>query len=103
MFDYIYQFFSKTRSRKKMADAIARNATIIDVRTPEEFATGHSKYAVNIPIDKFFDHILSLKSVGNPVIVCCSSGIRSAKAITILRAAGLEGYNAGNWKNISKI
>ncbi len=103
MYDYLVHLFSKSNNKKLMIDAISRNAIIVDVRTPEEFEAEHNKNAINVPLDKFFDHILRLKKSGNPIVVCCNSGIRAAKAITILKAAEVEAYNAGNWKKLSKI
>jgi rhodanese-related sulfurtransferase len=103
MLDYILNFFSKSNSKKGMREAIIRDAIIVDVRSGMDFATGHNKNAINIPIEKFIERTMELKKREKPVIVCCSNGIKSARAVTILKAMGVEVYNAGNWKNLTKI
>ena len=60
---------------------------LLDVRTPEEFATGHIHGAVNIPIDVLGNH-LSEVPTDQPIVVYCRSGNRSAQASQILAQAG---------------
>jgi phage shock protein E len=60
---------------------------LIDVRTPEEFASGHIEGAVNIPVDALAGR-LSEVPTGQPIIVYCRSGNRSATASQILADAG---------------
>lgn len=60
---------------------------LIDVRTPEEFASGHIAGAVNIPVDALSSR-LSEVSRDQTVVVYCRSGNRSATASQILAQAG---------------
>ena len=60
---------------------------LIDVRTPEEFASGHIEGAVNIPVDALAGR-LSEVPTGQPVVVYCRTGNRSATASKILADAG---------------
>lgn len=60
---------------------------LIDVRTPEEFASGHISGAVNIPVESLQSR-LSEVSNGQPIVVYCRSGNRSATASQILEQAG---------------
>ena len=62
---------------------------VLDVRSPEEFASGHVPGAQNIEYDKVAAH---LGELGAPreVVVYCESGGRAAKAATVLAAAGFE-------------
>jgi phage shock protein E len=60
---------------------------LLDVRTPEEFATGHIHGAVNIPLDGLGNR-LSEVPTDQPVVVYCRSGNRSAQASQILAQAG---------------
>jgi rhodanese-related sulfurtransferase len=55
--------------------------TLLDVRTPEEFASGHLKGAVNIPVNAvdFAARVAGLKK-DEPVLVYCRSGHRSLAA-----------------------
>lgn len=63
--------------------------TIIDVRTPEEFAAGHIEGAININLEggSFSTEIASLDPSA-AYIVYCQSGRRSAIAAETMVAAG---------------
>ncbi len=64
---------------------------LIDVRTPEEFAAGHIKDAVNVNIfDQNFKKELEAFDKKKPVSVYCKVGGRSAKAAAIMREMGFE-------------
>ena len=64
---------------------------IIDVRTPQEFATGSIEGAVNLPLKGLPDSLLNEgMELDEEVVVYCRSGRRSAEAKTLLKAAGLE-------------
>ena len=82
-------------------DALIRNgAVVIDVRTQQEFASGHAKGALNIPLDSLSARIKELPK-DKPILTCCASGMRSGTAKSILQANGFkEVYNAGSWTNI---
>jgi rhodanese-related sulfurtransferase len=72
---------------------------LIDVRTPDEFATGHIHNAVNIPLDSIETRLTEIPRT-EPVVIYCHSGNRSGKASQILANAGytqiydLGGINA---------
>lgn len=66
-----------------------RGAIVLDVRTPEEFATGHIAGALNIPIDDLRERLTELTSKDRPVIVYCQSGSRSIRAAKTLEKAGI--------------
>ncbi len=80
----------------------AQGAIIVDVRTPQEFRDDHLKGAVNIPLDRIRHEVAALKKKQKPVILYCRSGNRSGIAKSILRAAGIEAYNAGSLGAIRK-
>ena len=64
-------------------------STIVDVRTPEEFAAGHLRDAKNIPLADLGTRIGELeKSRSRSVIVVCQTGARADKAVRQLDAAG---------------
>jgi rhodanese-related sulfurtransferase len=79
-------------------------AQIIDVRTKGEYASGHIKGSVNIPLDSLRSNLHKINK-NKPVITCCASGMRSATAKSILAANGFsEVYNGGGWMSLkSKI
>lgn len=79
---------------------IAKGAKVIDVRTPAEFASGHVKGSVNIPLDKISGKLDTLKK-DQTYVLCCRSGMRSGNATRILKSAGFEKvYNGGSWMNL---
>jgi rhodanese-related sulfurtransferase len=69
------------------------NLLVVDVRTPQEYAQGHLKGAINIPLSD-----LPLRMSGldrnRPILVYCRTGSRSAQASAILVKAGFtQVYN----------
>jgi rhodanese-related sulfurtransferase len=62
---------------------------IVDVRSPEEFATGHVDGAVNIPLDALAARAAELPRDALVVTVCAKGGGRSAQAADQLRDRGL--------------
>lgn len=76
-------------------------ATIIDVRSPMEYASGHVDGAVNIPVDEIAHEMDQLKALTPPYILYCRSGARSSMAAHYMTQAGFkEVYNAGGLADI---
>ncbi len=69
---------------------------VIDVRSPGEYASGHFKNAVNIPLDQLADQAAQLKLETRPIIVYCRSGNRSGQAVQLLESAGIKAKNGVN-------
>jgi rhodanese-related sulfurtransferase len=68
---------------------------LIDVRTPEEFASGHIEGAINIPVQELQQRMDEVSS-DEPVVLYCRSGNRSNQAAQILDGAGYSGvYDLG--------
>ncbi|MBW2241506.1 MAG: rhodanese-like domain-containing protein [Deltaproteobacteria bacterium] len=61
----------------------------IDVRTAEEYASGHIPGAVNIPFDEVAERIGEIDAP-HGVALYCMVGPRARKGETALRAAGVE-------------
>jgi len=62
---------------------------IVDVRTPDEFATGHLRDAKNIPLGELANRTGELdKNKTARVIVICRSGAHTSKAAAELTKAG---------------
>mgnify|MGYP000480486296 CR=1 FL=1 len=66
-----------------------KNATIVDVRTPEEFAENHFPDAINIPLDQVPQSIEKFKKMPKPVVAYCRSGNRSGMAVSMLKQSGI--------------
>lgn len=85
-----------------MGEIIAGGAKIIDVRTPGEFAGGHVKGSVNIPLNVLPQKLASLKK-DQVIITCCASGMRSRSAKSILQSNGFaQVHNGGSWMSVAK-
>ncbi|MCU0451680.1 MAG: rhodanese-like domain-containing protein [Bernardetiaceae bacterium] len=79
---------------------LQNGAQLIDVRTPAEFAGGHIKGAMNIPLQDLPRHLSKVKP-NRPIIVCCASGMRSGAAKRLLVAQGYpEVHNGGGWTSL---
>lgn len=99
MINFIKKIFGGG-SKIDVRQMIAQGAKVIDVRTPGEFASGHVKGAVNIPLDKIESKLNTLKK-DETYVLCCRSGMRSGNATRILKSAGFEKvYNGGSWMNL---
>jgi len=86
-----------------LQEVIARDAVILDVRTPAEYRGGHVKGAVNIPLQQINQAIKKYKKQDKPVITCCASGRRSGMAANQLKAKGIEAYNGGSWTKVKRL
>jgi len=80
---------------------VKEGAVIIDVRSRSEYASGHIRGSINIPVDQLRDNLHKLKDKNKPIITCCASGMRSASAKTLLKANGYSDvYNGGGWGSL---
>ncbi len=60
---------------------------VIDVRTPDEYASGHIPGAINIPFDEVAERIAEIETPQG-VALYCMVGPRARKGETALLAAG---------------
>ena len=73
---------------------------IVDVREPHEFVAGHIPGAINLPLSEFDPADLP---EGEPIVLVCQAGSRSAKALQRALAAGVEDIRhyapgTGGWR-----
>ena len=98
--------FQVTKDPAAARALIEAGATVIDVRSPDEFASGHVPKAVNIPVETVPSRLAELEAlVGNdrskPIVVYCAAGGRAAKAKTALEAAGFtKVVNGGGYRDL---
>jgi phage shock protein E len=62
---------------------------LVDVRTPQEFNSGHIEGAVNIPLQELSQRASEIPQ-DEPVVLYCRSGNRSSTAAKMLRNAGYD-------------
>lgn len=73
------------------------NTTIIDVREPFEFVSGHAAGAINIPLGSIHLKVNDIMEMGTPIVVYCRSGMRSANAMGFLKGQGVQDvFNGGS-------
>tara|TARA_Y100000991_G_scaffold168751_1_gene130488 strand:+ start:401 stop:712 length:312 start_codon:yes stop_codon:yes gene_type:complete len=80
----------------------ASNLIIIDVRTPEEFVSGHVESAINIEWQDI-TLVENITNKDNQIFLYCRSGNRSQKATDILIDIGYKDViNLGSVKEASE-
>lgn len=95
MFNLIKNLFGK--NNPALQEALSQGATVIDVRTPQEYAGGNRAKSVNIPLDQIEKQMDKIKKLKQPIVACCASGMRSATACNILRRHGIQAVNGGRY------
>ncbi len=78
-----------------------RKQTIVDVRTPGEFMGGNVSGSINIPLQEIQERLEELKSLPQPIILCCASGGRSGQATSFLQRQGINCVNGGSWMDVN--
>ena len=71
------------------------DATLVDVRSIEEFEEGSVPKAINIPLYTIPERLQEIKSLKKPIIVFCRSGARSFQAQSWLKHNGVEVHDGG--------
>lgn len=87
---------------KQLQDFKERGAIILDVRSKEEFKSGHISGSKNIPLPTLNAKLAEIKKWNKPVITCCASGMRSGRAVGILKNQDIETMNGGGWSSLQK-
>jgi rhodanese-related sulfurtransferase len=79
----------RQQAKNSKANPAQPALTVLDVRTPEEFAAGHLSGAQNVDFqnDGFKDSLAKLDKT-KPYLVHCASGRRSAKTRDLMKKLG---------------
>lgn len=88
-------------SNEALNEALRNGATIIDVRSPGEFAGGHVAGSTNIPLQQIPDALGKLPT-SKPIVFCCASGGRSGQAADFANAKGYTAVNGGPWTTVNR-
>ena len=67
---------------------LQQGATVIDVRSPQEFANQHLACAINLPLESLADHLDQVPR--GTLLLHCKSGMRSNMALHVLRRTVLN-------------
>lgn len=83
-------------------ELVKNGAKILDVRSRAEYASGHIKGSINVPLNELNKIPKNIKP-DNTVITCCASGMRSAAAKSQLKAMGFTSvFNGGGWMSLNQ-
>ncbi|MCS6857626.1 MAG: rhodanese-like domain-containing protein [Sandaracinaceae bacterium] len=77
---------------------VAQGATLLDVRTPEEYQEKHIEGAILIPVQELEKRIDEIPK-DRPVVVYCRSGARAHRAALILQKHGYQVFELGAMSN----
>ncbi|WP_400074730.1 rhodanese-like domain-containing protein [Winogradskyella sp. R77965] len=97
LFDFIFG-----TQKRLVEDYLKNGALILDVRTQREWDAGHIEDSIHIPLNELNEGVEEIKKLNKPVITCCASGVRSAKAAKFLNLNNIEAINGGGWVNLKK-
>ena len=96
-------FKSVFGAKADLGKMIADGALILDVRTREEYQSGHVKGSVNVPLNQLPAYIRKLKNKDQAIITCCASGMRSGSAKNLLQSEGFTNvHNGGGWLSVNR-
>ncbi len=90
---YELRLKSQTVSQISAQDAVSimeRGATIVDVREPNAFDTGHIVNSKNIALESLESDKNPLKKKNKLLLTVCEDGSSSGRAASSLRKAGFE-------------
>lgn len=102
MFGLFKNLFASSESTEALKAHIEAGAVLVDVRTPDEFASGSVEGAVNIPLGEIAQRYKELDPEAR-IIVFCRSGNRSSQAKSILESKGYtKVVNGGTWEDVAR-
>lgn len=87
----VVRYFLLQSRSKRAHELVEAGALLLDVRTKDEFSAGHLPNAKNIPVQELEQRMGELgNNQERPVVVYCRSGMRSARAASMLERAGFR-------------
>ena len=96
---------SDSLARAALAATTPGRRVFVDVRTPEEFAGGHLRGAINIPLADLEQRWPELKAYARrQIILSCRSGHRAGLALEIVRGHGINNaVNGGGYDSLRRL
>ena len=66
-------------------------AVLVDVREPDEFASGHMIGAKNVPLNQIEEKLAAtVKNKTVPLLLVCATGARAQRAVAMAKKLGYE-------------
>ena len=84
-----------------------QKAVVVYICEPEEFAAGHVVGAKNVPLSQLEAKLPGVvKNKATPVVLVCASGMRSGRALSVVKKLGFENSHSlsggmGAWRSAS--
>jgi phage shock protein E len=102
---YIYMKRAGQISSKEAQEYLRNGAMVIDVRSMNEFESGHIIQAYNMPLDRIEMMISSaVRDKSKVLLLHCSTGVRSNLAKKRLEELGYKNvFNLGSYERAGKI
>ena len=89
-------------SSEDLARLLREGATIVDIRSADEYREGHVPGALHIPLPELLRSLPTIPK-DRPVITCNAEDALSATAAEILAAHGFKAYDGGGWTKVAKL
>jgi phage shock protein E len=97
-----YRIYRAAHLSEELQSKLAKGAILLDVRIEKEYAAGHIKGAVNISLGTIRERYTELDPQ-KVYITYCSHGLRSVKAVNLLKERGFKRvYNGGAREDLEK-
>ena len=92
-----YKWWNSKRVLAMLPELRKSGATLVDVRSAGEFASGNAPGTINIPLQELGSRLGEIPKP-SPVVLCCASVSRSCMAKMMLKTKGYKNvYNIGAW------
>ena len=93
-----YKWWNARKVAGLLPELRQRGATLVDVRSAGEYASGHAPGTLNIPLQELSSRLGEIPK-SSPVVVGCASGSRSGMAKLLLKKNGYpDVYNISTWR-----
>jgi rhodanese-related sulfurtransferase len=97
-----FGLFGGGNTEVSIEEYLNKGAVVIDVRTVQEFESGHVNGSENIVLNNIPMKVSEIKALNKKIIAVCRSGARSGQATSYLRKQGIDVINGGPWQNVAK-
>lgn len=101
---WLYGKLPQGEQQENLGQIIQAGAQLVDVRTVEEFQSGHIEGSVNIPLNELESRLKELAGKNDHIVVFCYSGGRAGQAKKLLNNLGYNKvYNGGGWQSLNEL